>query len=236
LDYRTEDLERMARARNYFAWQGRLVKRELGRRVVEVGCGIGNFTGLLLDREKVIALDREAACVERARHRYPNQANLRLVTCDAGAPEFLELARFEPDSCVCLNVLEHIENDRAALHAMASILVRGGAIVLLLPAFPALYGPIDRNLGHFRRYRRRDVALLAKSAGLHIRKLHYVNLPGFFGWWANAHVLRRQAQSAGQIEIFDRFLAPLLSRIEEAVHPPFGQSLFAVLEKPRRLP
>jgi SAM-dependent methyltransferase len=133
---------------------------------------------------------------------------------------------------VCLNVLEHIEDDRQALRGMASILGPGGVIVLLVPAFPALYGPIDSNLGHYRRYSRGAIATLADSTGLRIRKVHYVNAVGFFGWWVNSHILRRGAQSERQIEIFDRYLVPLLSRLEGMVPPPFGQSLFVVLEKP----
>ncbi len=222
----------MTRAKNYFAWQSRLVVRELGQRVVEVGCGIGNFTGLLLDRELVVALDREEACVESLRDRFPGRANLRALTCEAPSSAFRDLARFRPDSVVCVNVLEHIEDDRAALRAMAEILVPGGVIVLLVPAFDALYGPIDRNLGHYRRYRRGSLGRLADSAGLEVRKLRYLNTVGFFGWWVNARVLRRETQSDGQIAIFDRWIVPLLSAIEGAAAPPFGQSLLAVLRRP----
>lgn len=228
-----EDQRQMTRAKNYFAWQSRLVVRELGQRVVEVGCGIGNFTGMLLDRELVIALDCEEACVAALRDRFPGHPNLHLLTCEPASRAFRDLARFQPDSVVCVNVLEHIEDDRAALDAMASILVPGGAIVLLVPAFPALYGPIDRNLGHYRRYRRAALANLAEAAGLAIRKLHYVNAAGFFGWWVNAHLLKREAQSDAQIAIFDR-MAPLFAALESALNPPFGQSMLAVLERPVR--
>jgi SAM-dependent methyltransferase len=228
-----EDQRQMTRAKNYFAWQSRLVVRELGRRVVEVGCGIGNFTGLLLERELVVALDREAACIQALRERYPDRANLHTLTCQPGDPAFQELARLQPDSVVCVNVLEHIEDDAAALRAMVEILTPGGVVVLLAPAFAALYGPIDRNLGHYRRYRRGALAALGRSAGLEVRKLHYVNAAGFFGWWINAHVLRRRAQSDGQIAFFDRWLAPALSALEGAVKPPFGQSLLAVLRRPQ---
>src|SRR5271166_6117614 len=99
--YTLEDQERMARARNYFAWQYRVAARELGQRVIEIGCGIGNFTGMLLDREAVIAVDAESGCIERLRQRYPNQANLDAFTCDWNAPGFPELASFHADSCVC---------------------------------------------------------------------------------------------------------------------------------------
>src|ERR1700722_4898414 len=92
-----EDQVKMAEARNYFAWQGRLVVRELGQRVVEVGCGIGNFTGLLLGREVVIALDSEARCVEQLRVRYPDQRNLHTFCRDVNDNAFGEVAGFRPD-------------------------------------------------------------------------------------------------------------------------------------------
>lgn len=224
----------MTRAKNYFAWQSRLVVRELGQRVIEVGCGIGNFTGLLLDRELVVAVDREEACVQTLCQRYPGHRNLHAMTCDAGSDAFRKLARFRPDSVVCVNVLEHIENDAAALRAMAEIVVPGGVIVLLVPAFESLYGPIDRNLGHYRRYRRGSLTRLAEDTGLAVQKLHYVNAAGFFGWWVNARVLKRQTQSDGQIAIFDRWMVPIFSALEGAVAPPFGQSLLAVLRRPAR--
>jgi SAM-dependent methyltransferase len=230
--WKLEDLERMTRARNYFAWQSRLAARELGRRVVEVGCGVGNFTATLLDREAVIAVDNDPACLDRLRDRFPNHPNLHVFRGDASDDAFLEVAQFEPDSCVCLNVLEHIEDDRKALRNMASVLAPGGVVVLLVPAFPALRGPIDRNLGHWRRYRRGGLAHLAEAAGLRLREARYMNTIGFFGWWVNARLLRRDTQSARQIEVFDRFVVPLMSRLEDAVRPPFGQSLFAVMEKP----
>jgi SAM-dependent methyltransferase len=222
----------MARAKNYFAWQARLVKSELGRRVVEVGCGLGNFTQMLLDREAIVALDNEPACIEHLKTRYPNQRNLSAFVCDAGRPRFPDLSWFRADSCVCLNVLEHIEDDCQALRNMASILDPGGRIVLIIPAFEALYGAIDRNLGHYRRYSSGSLRKLAVEAGLRVRKAHYMNSIGFFGWWANARIFKREAQSEGQIEFFDRRVVSVLSRLESWAPPPFGQSLFGVLEKP----
>ena len=230
--YTLEDQERMTRAENYFAWQSHLVRKELGQRVLEVGCGLGNFTRTLLDREAVIAVDIEPGCIQRLKDRFGARPNLHALVCDAESPEFRNLAPFRPDSCACINVLEHVRDDAAALAAMASVLVPGGVIVLLVPAFTALYGPIDHNLGHQRRYSRGAIYRLAAQTGLRVRKAHYSNLMGFFGWWANAHILKRQAQSERQIEVFDRYLVPVLSAIERRARPPFGQSLVAVLEVP----
>lgn len=231
--YTVADQQRMTRAKNYFAWQARLVLPELGRRVLEIGCGIGNFTELLAarctnDAEAVIAIDASADCIALLKSRCPQ---VHAFALDASSDALLDVARFNPDSCVLLNVLEHIEDDRAALARIASILPSRGVIAMLAPAFPSLYGPIDRNLGHHRRYSRETIAQVARATGLRIRKIRYVNALGFFGWWTNAHLLKREAQSESQIEWFDR-LVPLISRLEAAIPPPFGQSFFAVFEKP----
>jgi hypothetical protein len=61
--------------------------------------------------------------------------------------------------------------------------------------------------------------------------MHYLNSVGFFGWWVNAHVLKRTEQSESQIKLFDSKIVPLLEPLENLVKPPFGQSLFAVLVK-----
>lgn len=237
--YTLEDQERMARAANYFAWQHRLVTAELGRRVIEIGCGIGNFTRLLLDREAVIAIDAEPRCIDRLNQRFPDRSNLHAFPCDIITPQFAgvsaELQSFRADSCVCLNVLEHIEDDHEALRRMASVLAPGGIVVLLVPAFPSLFGPIDTLLGHHRRYTRKSISRLAAETGLSVKTSVYVNAIGFFGWWTNAHILKRQTQSATQIEFFDRYIVPLSSRIEAWMPPPFGQSLFVVLKKDARI-
>jgi len=222
----------MRGAANYFAWYARLVTPQLGRRVLEVGCGLGNFTAYLLDRDLVVALDPEPGCIARLHERYADRANLHVFVRGILDPEFHDLARYRPDSCVCLNVLEHVEDDIAAVRALASVLAPSGVIVLQLPAFQALYGPIDKNLNHYRRYNRPMVRRLARDSGLLVRKIYYSNFIGFFGWWINAHILRLEAQSARQIEFFDRFIVPVVSAVERAVHPPFGQSLIAVLQKP----
>jgi SAM-dependent methyltransferase len=222
----------MSRARNYFAWQARIVRREIGQRVVEIGCGIGNFTEFLLDRMAVHAVDADTECIERLVARYPGRKNLSVAVCDVQSERFSELSAFMAESCICLNVLEHLEDDLDALKRMASILRPGGAIVLLVPAFPALYGPIDWNLGHYRRYTQASLVDLAAASGLRVTKMRYMNAVGLFGWWANSRVFRREAQSAVQIGIFDRCVVPWESWIEERIEPPFGQSIFAILQKP----
>lgn len=228
-EYTLRDQERMQAASRYFQWQYRLAEHQIARRVLEVGCGVGNVTNLLLDREIVVGIDVEAECVKERRRRFSGRSHIITEHLDVLDKDFLSLRRFNFDSIVCLNVLEHISDDAKALAHMRAVLQPGGRIVLIVPAFESLYGQIDANLGHFRRYSRRHLTALATSVGFKVATAHYMNAIGFAGWWMNARLLRRGEQSEPQIRFFDSWIVPVISRVENWIHPPFGQSIFAVL-------
>jgi SAM-dependent methyltransferase len=230
-DYTVADQERMKLAGQYFQWQHRLAHSQLGSRVLEVGCGLGNFTRLLADRELIVAIDADLACIDGLRQALPDRNNLITLHMDIMNPSALILKKYFLDTIVCLNVLEHIADDRRTLANMHQILVTAGKVVLIVPAFQSLYGPIDSKLGHYRRYTKKTLRLLAKSVGFETIVVRYINSVGCLGWWLNAHILRRTEQSEFQIKLFDRFVVPFLSRIEHRIEPPFGQSIFAVLAK-----
>lgn len=232
-DYTVRDQQRMSMAVNYFAWQSRISARALGSRVLEVGCGLGNFTETIANRDLVYGLDIDENCIALHRERFAGRANVRQQLLDALDPAFLALREHRFDSIACLNVLEHISDDLRMLESFREVLEPGGRVVLLVPAFQALYGPIDHYLGHYRRYTKASLAETARAAGLKPLTLRFINLIGFFGWWANAKLFRRTEQSGGQIAVFDRWIVPVQERAEEWVEPPVGQSIFAVLEKPR---
>ena len=229
--YTLLDQQLMGQAVRYFAWQARTAKAYLGRRVIETGCGVGNFTRYLTDRDLVFSMDVVEECVERNRAHFASHPHMQFRWLDVQDPAFLDLKSLRADTIVCLNVLEHVRDDRLALKHMHHVLAPGGRAIFLLPAFEALYGPIDTNLGHFRRYTKSMWRNLAQDTGFRVTQLRYFNFAGFFGWWFNAHVLRRQAQSAGQIKLFDSLIVPVQSALESALPPPVGQSIFSVLER-----
>jgi len=229
--YTLLDQQLMQKAERYFAWQAGMVVKQIGQRVIEVGCGTGNFTRHLLDRELVIGLDVVEECVSHLRERLGNPANVQARILDIQDREFLELKKARPDTILCLNVLEHIRDHRLALEHMRDVLPPGGKAIFLLPAFEALYGPIDERLGHERRYSKGSWRGLAESAGFHVRVSRYFNFPGFFGWWANAKIFKKEQQSASQIEFFDSKVVPVICKVESWIEPPVGLSIFTVLEK-----
>lgn len=230
-EYTIADQQRMQAAQRYFQWQARMAEAELGTRVLEVGCGMGNFSDHLRDRKRVVGIDVDENCVERWQERFADRPHYTGFLMNAESPEFSSLKRYAIDSIACLNVLEHIEKHDLVLRHMWELLPPGGRVVLMVPAFEALYGEIDAKLGHYRRYTRASLTAVAKSAGFGIRRLKYMNFVGLFGWWANAKIFRRSEHSEDQIAFFDSYIVPVQSRLEQWISPPVGQSIIATLEK-----
>lgn len=226
------DLEIMAAAVNYRRWIASQFHRFLGQRIVECGAGIGTFTELWLDRELVLAVDAYEPCVERLRSRFAGFANVVPIHMDIASPTFVELARYRPDTIVCLNVLEHVEHDLAALSMMFTLLPRGGRLVIFVPAFQGLYGSIDRLIGHHRRYAKRELREKLTQTGFTILDLLFMNGIAPVGWWWNNRVMKRNEESPLQVMVFDRWVVPWLSKLERLWPPPFGLSLIALAEKP----
>ncbi len=134
------------------------------------------------------------------------------------------------DSIVCLNVLEHIKDDRKALANMNKKLKKGGRLNLLVPSHMFFYGTLDKNLGHWRRYNKKGLSTKLKKAGFNLVDIRYINPIAGLGWFVNARVLKREAVSSGNIKIFTFLVKPIIF-LEKFIRVPFGLSVYAIAEK-----
>jgi SAM-dependent methyltransferase len=225
-----QTLERLAAAPNYNRWMFDRLRPWIGQRVLEVGSGIGNLSAFLQDRERVVLTDTEPWYLDRLRERFGGRANMDVQRLYLPVTDgTLAAERF--DTVICLNVLEHIEDDHTSLVVMRRLLQPGGRLVLLVPALGALYGTLDEALGHHRRYGPADLAAKFGAAGLGMRHLEYFNLAGLPGWWFVGRVLRRRLIPAASLRWYDA-LVPLF-RLERLLPWRVGQSLIAIGEVPR---
>lgn len=225
------DLEIMSGAVNYRQWIFSLYSKYLGQRIVEIGAGIGSYTGMFLDRELVIAVDNYEPCIEYLKSRFSRNNNVIPLKIDVSAQEAMELRHYNPDTIICINVLEHILDDNKALFQMSSMLNDNRRLILIVPAHRFLYGSIDRSVGHHRRYSKQKLREKMTSAGFKIREMFYMNSIAVPAWFLNNRILKRKEESPAQVLFFDRLIVPWLKAIEHAIKPPFGLSLFAIADK-----
>ena len=224
-----ETLEIMAAAPRFNAWMFEVVAPYIGRRVLEVGSGIGNLSEQILagGRDRVILTDIDPWYRARLTERFGSRPEVRieeLVLPDSSAGSRFRGDRL--DTVIALNVVEHIEDDVGALGSIREILAPGGRAVILVPALEALYGELDREVGHCRRYTRRTLRAAFERAGFRVGRLFWFNRVGTLGWWFNGRVRKVRRIPIDQLRRFDA-LVPLL-RLERLLPLPFGQSLIGI--------
>jgi SAM-dependent methyltransferase len=206
----------------------------LGQRVLEVGCGLGNLTAHLLDRELVVGIDVSAESVRQLQTQYSSYANFQAVVGDITDSQILELGRFAFDTVLSLNVLEHIADDELALQNMAQLLQPGGRLILIVPAHDRLYGSMDRAIGHYRRYSIQTMERHFETVHFRMVYRKYINALGALGWLINGRLLGQNVPPVGQLRLLNAVVA-VEKWIERKVPAPFGTSLLAIAEKAEHL-
>jgi SAM-dependent methyltransferase len=224
-----ESLDSLDGADNYAGWIFGMMEPFLGPDVLEVGAGHGTFTQVLAERGRtVVATDLSERCIGVLQRRFSRVSNVKIVHGDTSMSA--DLGPF--DTAILINVLEHIEDDNAALRHLWKSLKPGGRLVLWVPAFQALYSEFDRKIGHFRRYRLSKLRSQLTNTGFTVAEIHYANAVGAVAWWLVARVLRRTPTRPSSLRVFDRYAVPVVRTLESRVRPPFGQSIFAVGVRP----
>jgi SAM-dependent methyltransferase len=194
--------------------------------VLEVGAGVGHYTGALLRNPAIsylTSLEPDPRFHSRLQATFPGHHAVQGSIADVKDPR-------PWDVILNINVLEHIADDETELSTYRRRLEPArGVLCLFTPARPEIYSPMDKEFGHFRRYTRRELLGKLERAGFEILRLQYYNLVGYFGWWFNFCLLRKKKFELGWVRFFDRVIFPIVHGVESRVgSPPFGQSLLAV--------
>lgn len=217
-----------AGAPNYNRWLAGTFARWAGRRVLEIGAGIGTITAQLAPgRELLTALEIDPFYVRRLKNRFRGSPQVEPYQGDVALADWEALRARRFDTVVLSNVLEHIPDDAGAVRTFAKILPVGGALILFVPALPALFGSLDEAVGHHRRYTEQSLRDVLEQNGFEVEALRWMNLVGIPGWALNGKLLRRRVLPALQLRVYDR-LAPTLASWEARVKLPIGLSLLAV--------
>lgn len=225
-------LEEISCLRRYNGWMLDKIRPFLGRRVLEVGCGIGTLSDYFLDRDFLMVSDVSAGYIAKLKEKYAGSPNVRVAEYRLGEniSGRQDMKEFNFDTLVCVNVLEHIADDSLALAQMREILPAGGRLVLLVPALKFLYGSLDKQLYHYRRYGRKELILRVEGNGFSVQDCFYFNCLGALGWFINSRVLNLKFIPQRTFAWSDK-LVPFLRFWEDKFKFNLGQSLVVIAKR-----
>ena len=193
------------------------------RDVLDFGAGIGTLS------QTVRELGLAPLCLEPdARQRAElDRLGFQTVASLAGVPDG------SLDYIYSSNVLEHIEDDVAALIELRRKLRAGGRLLLYIPAFQSLYSAMDRAVGHYRRYDRAMLGQKLRDAGFVVEELYYADVLGYF--------VTRLFMAIGNdtdkinpftLTVYDRVIFPIGQVIEKLMRVPVGKNVVGVARNP----
>jgi SAM-dependent methyltransferase len=220
-------LEDLHTAVNYRRWLCSLGLPYFGDDVLEIGSGLGHYAAEWASMGvRITASEADAGRLRHLRETFAGDT--RVGVRELAVP--IEEAG-DHSTVVAYNVLEHIPDDIAALRAFRGLLRPGGAVVLIVPAFPRAMSAFDRAIGHQRRYTRAALSSALGQAGLHVEQCRYVNAPGLLAWYVGMRLLGGRPKEGPLLTIWDKVVVPVERRVERYVRVPFGQSVFAVARR-----
>lgn len=226
--HQEKNLRLVSEMPNYNKWMFNLIQPYLGERILESGCGIGNITQFLKNKNLIVGVDFNDRNLKEIKKRFSNQKGFIFLKKDIFKhKDMQDLRHYNFDTILGLNILEHIKDDRACLKKMNNLLKDGGCIILLCPSYPSLFGTIDEADGHYRRYSKNELLIKVSEAGFEVKKVIYMNALGVLGWVLHGRILKKRVHVKSHFKILN-FFSPLLMQLEKIIKPPFGLSIIVV--------
>lgn len=136
------------------------------------------------------------------------------------------------------NVLEHIEDDVQALRSIRERLKQGGKIAIYVPALPILFSDLDRHVGHFRRYEKKELIHKVKLAGYEIEKCFFNDCLGVLASLSLrlfGYKNRTGLGSKKSLYIYDKYVYPVSIILDRLVFKHLiGKNLFLFAVNPKK--
>ena len=202
-----ETLEALSAAPRFNRWMAETIQPYLGTTIMEIGAGIGNITRFLAPRTKrYLVTDVDAEHLVRLSAGFQHRPNVQVARVDLADPACFQSFKGQMESVVCLNVVEHIEDDLQALRNIHSVLGPNGRAVVLVPHGQEIFGSLDVALGHYRRYSEQELRQKMETCGLQVERVIMFNRISRPAWYVSGRIFKRTALGRGQMKLFDKFV------------------------------
>ncbi len=223
-----ETLDAIAEADKFNEWMYNTIRPYCRGKILEIGSGIGNISEFFVKAKSNIVLsDIRPAYCDVLRTKFPGY---KVIEMNLTHPEFESVYRDHIntyDTVFALNVVEHIQDDGLALRNCHKLLMKGGKVVILVPAYMWLYNRFDTELEHFRRYNRSRLNQVLKDAGFNIIHSQYFNMMGIPGWYVSGKLQRNKTIPKNQMALYNK-LVPVFRLVDICVFNTVGLSVISV--------
>lgn len=226
-------VNQLTSSERYNEWLLEKIKPQLGKRIFEIGSGIGYLAKSFTDRDHIILSDYNDEYLDYLKKIFGGKDQISIRKYDLADLPTGELQNDQLDTILCLRVLEYIKDDQKSLQSLFEILKPSGTLVLMVPALKMLYGSLDKSLEHHRRYEKEELVEKLEKAGFKVESVEYHNWFGIIGWYFNTHILKRTKMPVFQIKLFD-LIVPLL-KFESKLQLNSGLNLLVFAKKPENL-
>lgn len=225
--YQGSELELFSQAFRWKKYWSSMAAPFVRGSVLEVGAGLGGnrkfFSSPSISCWTFLEPDSELCT-----HIYCGQSDRKFV---GSLPDFVKSNSGDLfESILYVDVLEHIENDREELRLAYDLLSNGGFLVILAPAHSLLYSEFDRNIGHFRRYNRRQLLDVVPSE-MKCTSLFYLDSVGTLLSFSNRFLLRQAQPHESQVAFWDKYVVPTSRLLDRWISYTVGKSVLGVFQK-----
>jgi SAM-dependent methyltransferase len=229
--YKGHDLEILADLPNYYGWIIEKFKPWLRGHIMEIGAGIGTISKLIFDdADQLVLVEPSAHLTDYLPPSITNSKKVSIYnqTLEQRLPQMTSQSC---DTIIMVNVLEHVEDDGAAIKALHRVLKPGGHLLLFVPALQNLYSALDREHGHFRRYHLVPLEYKLSAHGFKIQDSRYFDIAGVLPWWLINTLGKKTTFNPAMARFYDRYFIPVTKFFERFISPPFGKNIMIVAER-----
>jgi SAM-dependent methyltransferase len=230
--YPGEELHLFESARNWKRYLAEKIKPWISGSVLEVGAGIGETTSFLQTSSSThwTCLEPDSVLFHQLEHKKNSgQLPSGCLLVNGSLPDLDPSARF--DTIIYIDVLEHIDNDRAELTAASQLLNRGGNLIVLSPAYQFLYSSFDKAIGHYRRYNKAGLRAAGAIPGLSEKKIFFLESTGVFLLLLNKAIVHKKYPSRQDIRIWQSVFIPVSRVLDKLLLYRFGKTIIGVWMK-----
>ena len=228
-----ENLETAVKRKNFTKWVSQETFSELKGDILEIGSGLGTYSQQIINNfpnSKITLTDISPNYVKNLENTFSSKS-IDVFKLDLNNKnDFKKIGYEKFDSIIAINVLEHVKDDLFALSELNKMLKKDGVLIILVPANKFLYNVIDKNIGHWRRYSKKELIAKIKKSNFNVKNSYSFNMLGMLGWYLNGNIFKKTEINKNASSLFDKTV-PIMKVIEQILRKPIGLSIICNCQK-----